>query len=477
MWFEVDKEGLSKILEHRGKEFTVFELLQNAWDENSTSVTAELSPIPDKHQALLRVSDDNPEGFCDLRHAWTLFAESPKKGNPEKRGRFDMGEKLVLALCVDGKIISTTGGVVFDEDGRHRTREKTERGTLVELHVKMTRDEIATTVEAVKQLIPPEHISTTFNGKKLERPKMIRSIEMRLPTFVADAEGCLRPTIRTTQVEVFLPREGEKAKLYEMGIPVVETGDKYHYNVCQKVPLNMDRDNVPPAYLQTLRTLALNETFDLLDKEEANDPWVRAASADKRCKAEATSVIADFRFGQKRVAYDPSDPEANNAAVANGYTLVTGGMASKQEWDNMKAADLIRPAGQVCPRKVQFGGTADEMMDDELSVGMKEVRRYTVALAKKLFGENIRVVFLKAKGLSATYGSRTITFYVHALGKNWFNLESNAFDIDRLLLHEFGHEFGHHLEDSYHKAICRFGAMMRKIALTEPKFFDPKTYG
>jgi len=32
-WFEVDKQGLAKILERRGKEFALFELVQNAWDE------------------------------------------------------------------------------------------------------------------------------------------------------------------------------------------------------------------------------------------------------------------------------------------------------------------------------------------------------------------------------------------------------------------------------------------------------------
>jgi hypothetical protein len=32
-WFEVDKQGLAKILERKGKEFVLFELVQNAWDE------------------------------------------------------------------------------------------------------------------------------------------------------------------------------------------------------------------------------------------------------------------------------------------------------------------------------------------------------------------------------------------------------------------------------------------------------------
>jgi hypothetical protein len=37
-WFEVDKTGLSKILERRGKSFILLELLQNAWDTNTTKV-------------------------------------------------------------------------------------------------------------------------------------------------------------------------------------------------------------------------------------------------------------------------------------------------------------------------------------------------------------------------------------------------------------------------------------------------------
>ncbi len=31
-WFNVDKKGLAKLLEQRGKAFAVFELVQNAWD-------------------------------------------------------------------------------------------------------------------------------------------------------------------------------------------------------------------------------------------------------------------------------------------------------------------------------------------------------------------------------------------------------------------------------------------------------------
>src|SRR5690606_26682622 len=128
-------------------------------------------------------------------------------------------------------------------------------------------------------------------------------------TEVADQEGMLRRTNRKCVLEIFDPLPGERASLYEMGIPVVETGDRYHINVHQKVPLNMDRDNVPPAYLRTVRTLTLNHVFGKLSEDDANSTWVRDGVSDGRCQDEAVKKILDLRFGEKRVAYDPSDPE------------------------------------------------------------------------------------------------------------------------------------------------------------------------
>ena len=59
--------------------------------------------------------------------------------------------------------------------------------------------------------------------------------------------------------------------LYEMGLPIVETGDKWHVSVGQKVPLNRDRNNVRPAFLRAVRTLVLNEMHERLTEEDAND--------------------------------------------------------------------------------------------------------------------------------------------------------------------------------------------------------------
>ena len=100
----------------------------------------------------------------------------------------------------------------------------------------------------------------------------IVQFEVTLPTLIADKEGVMKPTSRKTAVRLYEPAEGETATIYEMGIPVVETGDRFHVDVQQKVPLNMDRDNVTPAYLRAIRVAVLNATHDRITGEDAARP-------------------------------------------------------------------------------------------------------------------------------------------------------------------------------------------------------------
>src|SRR5438270_1898249 len=140
-WFEVDKQGLAKILERKGKEFALFELIQNAWDERGvTMVTVSLEHCG-RNKARLVVEDDAPEGFKDLSHAFTLFADSSKKTNPEQRGRFNLGEKLVLAISDEVTIQTTKGGLRFDSNGRHHLRSKLPAGSRIECLLRMNIEE------------------------------------------------------------------------------------------------------------------------------------------------------------------------------------------------------------------------------------------------------------------------------------------------------------------------------------------------
>jgi Histidine kinase-, DNA gyrase B-, and HSP90-like ATPase len=266
-WFDVDKAGLAKLLEKKGKSFAIFELLQNAWDTNATCVVLKLEPIDSSPFVRVTVEDNDPEGFSKLEHAFTLFAESDKKSDSTKRGRFNLGEKLVLALCRKAEVHSTKGIVTFDDVGRSvNTREKARResGSCFTGEMRMTRDELAEVRAKLFTLIVPTWPTTYVDGATLKRLRPVKEISCTLDTEISNAEGFLRKTKRKATIELY-DTGGMAAYLYEMGIPVVEIpGDRWHVNVSQKIPLNIDRDNVTPAYLRSVRVEVLNATTDLL---------------------------------------------------------------------------------------------------------------------------------------------------------------------------------------------------------------------
>src|SRR5437870_4585900 len=147
---------------------------------------------------------------------------------------------MVLAICESASITTTKGSVIFDPtDGRiEKPRQKRERGSVFQGRIRMTRDEYPQVCDYLRSLLLPENVTVTFNGDPLLPRKPLRTFEANLETLVADDEGVMRSRVRKTQVSIFEPLPGEVPSLYEMGLPVVETGDKWQVNVGQKVPLN-----------------------------------------------------------------------------------------------------------------------------------------------------------------------------------------------------------------------------------------------
>ena len=121
-----------------------------------------------RNRAARVVEDDAPEGFKDLSHAFTLFADSAKKTNPEQRGRFNLGEKLVLAISDEATIRTTQGGIRFNAEGRHSLRTCQPAGSRIECLVRLTAEECRALEEHVRRVILPAHIATVFNGQLLE---------------------------------------------------------------------------------------------------------------------------------------------------------------------------------------------------------------------------------------------------------------------------------------------------------------------
>lgn len=473
-WFEVDADGFGQINAKKDRGRTILELVQNAVDEDgTTTVEILLEAIAGRSAARLVVLDDNPEGFADMRDIFTMYLASKKKSDPTKRGYMNVGEKVVLSQCSSAQITTTKGTVVFDKDGRKQTRRVREAGSEFKGEMRMTRSELDDASKTIRSLIPPDGVTISFNGEVLQHRQPVREVESRLPTVVPDEDGDMRRTERKTTVRIHAVRDGEVATLYEMGIPVVETGDKYHVDIQQKVPLNTDRDNVTPAYLQKVRVLVLNEMHTYLSRKDATEPWTRSAAGDRDCSEEATRTVAETRFGEGAVAYDPSDPEANKLSTAEGRPVIHGGSCSAGEWNNMKKAGVAPPAGQVTPSDPDSVVPPRHLPESEWTDGIRLVVRYAGAVAKELLGEPVSVEILNNAtcGTLADYKRGRLRLNVGRLGRGWFNLGITT-EVDELLIHEFAHHYeSDHLSERYYDACCRLGARLKHLAIENPDFF------
>lgn len=479
--FEVDHKGLAKLVANRGKEFILFELWQNAADEDGvTFIDVNLTSVPNSPYVILRVEDDSPQGFHDLAHAYTLFAESRKKSDATKRGRFNLGEKLVLALFEEATISTTTGEVRFARGQRsNHPKRKRERGTVFEGRIRMTREEQARVTEAVKRLIVPDGITFTFNGERITAPMPMHSFDITLPTVLSDDEGNMRPTRRKTTVTLY----AGGGHIYEMGIPVVECDLPVRVNVMQKVPLNLDRDNVTPSYLKEISAHVLNHLAHSLTEDQASASWVNKAIEHKDIRPHAVNAVLDKRYGEKRVVFDPTDPEGSKLAMSKGYTVIPGRAFSREAWTNIRATRTTLPAGQVTPSPKPYSDDPNAPVrkdyTGEVTPAMQAIIDLTKKLASEVMAVDLDVVLIAdfAVPASATYGRISarhaqFEYNVNRLGKAWFEQEPTSEKVLDLMIHEFGHQYSSdHLSSEYYKALTRLGAQFARLALTNPDAF------
>lgn len=503
--FEVDPKGLAEIQSRRDKVFLIWELVQNALDADGvTKVEVFLRPMAGRAMAALIVQDDAPDGFEDLKHAYTLFAQSPKKQDPTKRGMYDWGEKLVISMCRVASICTTKGTVTFGPKGRTHSRTYKEHGSVFSAEVPMTREEYRAVERKVSWLIPPKGVMVFFNDKRISDRIPMGSFKTALPTVFADDDGLLHTTRRQCVVRIHEPRSREKPHIYEMGIPVCEFGGgvKWHVDVQQRVPGNMERNGVTAGYRRTLRVHVLNAMYEELREDDASEPWARDAADDKRCSKPAIARSLDLRFGERRAAQDPSDPEAGKRLVSEGYTLVGSRQLSQGERANAKKAEALKPAGQISPTPKPYsdepGAPPVEVLPES---DWPEVLRRVVEYAKRIHqlivgGElQVKVVKPRKCNWAAAYGSDfngiasldlannriamrvggKLDFNWNALGSDFFKKAcwGQLTELNDLLIHEFAHAGSmDHLSAEYHEACTKLGARLTDLALSEPKLFE-----
>ena len=215
-WIDIDLDGFGQLMAGRPKVAIIHDLLQNVFDEDATMAVVTLEPSPRRGRAYLTVTDDCPNGFADLRDAYTLYKPSKKKGDPTKRGRFNEGEKFVLSQCDEASIMTTTGTVHFHLDGERATaKTSTKNGSIFSGVVRLTNREVEEIVAQAKSILVPEGFTVNLNGELLEGRVPTRLVEkVTLPTVQSDENGVLKPTSRQTTVEIVKPLEGEVPMIY-----------------------------------------------------------------------------------------------------------------------------------------------------------------------------------------------------------------------------------------------------------------------
>ena len=469
-WFDVSKSGLKKIQSEKNKFFIVQELISNAFDEKVSSVDIELSPLKNSRHWELMVSDDSPDGFQDLSHAYTLFAESYKKGNVKQRGRFNLGEKLALAMFRSAKIKSTKGTVLFNEDGtRTSSSKKTDSGTKFIGEIKLTEVEANNLLRECSEIIVPKGVELNVMGisRFYEPPKF--TFETSLPTIIADEEGNLKNSTQKTMVEIY-PKSKDKGCIFELGIPIVDCDIDYDINVMQKVPLNKDRDNVLPSYRKKLCVEVLNRCYQDLSENQVKDSWVKEALESDDVSSDATQDVLTKTHGEDAVVFDPTDPEANKKAFADEKNVIYSNNYNKNVWLNIRKvrenSGLFKPSGSIGKYATpKSSGGAEELPYEKWTDGMKKVSSYAKRLHTKLFNRPLEFIIHNGRGASACYVKGTsacqIQFFYKVLGKDWFDLENNKKRITRLIIHEFGHFYSSdHLSENYYDGLCDIGAEM-----------------
>ena len=319
--FTVSHEGMREQHAGRAPWELVKELIQNAWDEapQATVCTVTIKKDDDAH-TLITVSDDGP-GFVDIADAYTLMKPTPKRADPTKRGRFNLGEKEFVSVSIRADIKTVGKTVRFPPSGGRRVVAN-DRTSGTEITATMPWDSTqALELETRLRKFRPTDCALSINGWQIptRAPAVVHNALME--TVLQDGPGePVRKTRRRTEIHLLQP-VADNAWLYEMGIPIQEIDGPWDVDVQQKVPMPPNRTEVPARYVNAIHAECLNAAHELMDPQGFGEEWVKMAMNEDRTSPDAIASTIKGRYGEEPL-FTSSDANANLLASEKGHQLV-----------------------------------------------------------------------------------------------------------------------------------------------------------
>lgn len=379
-WFELSNEGWRRLSAGRPLGRLLLEGLQNAFDQQASSVEVDLGP--DRV-----IVEDDASGVDDLALVYTVFM-SDGDDAPVRRGRMGRGLKELVAAMDAAEVHTVGASIIFDKNGRHTQPATRTRGTKLVLYRRSTPEEIEEAVAMLRLVIPPAHTALRVRGRLVRRPRALVALEPCDLETVVVRDGVERAVERGTRVSLFHPRRGDAPHLYEMGLPVEPINVPWHVDVAQRVPLGAGRDGAPEGYKLRLKQILLEELISsYLDAKDLRADWVGEVLSRMAPSQRTLDAYVSRTFPRRSVLGGTT--RANDRARQLGAHVVDvsgipRGMLATLARSMRSAEEFVRALD------VEFGEEPVEPTDSH-----RVFADFVVWLAKKLCDTRIRVKFVR----------------------------------------------------------------------------------
>lgn len=435
--FEIDNEGFKRHNASTEPFRVVQEIIANSFDEDSVkNVSCNIEFNADKKIVNVMVIDDG-NGFRDIEDIYTMYRHSKKRSSPEKRGRFNLGEKQFFALVTYGHVMTNGKKVSFENNNRIEDEcVNAVSGALVYGEFDWKKSTIQEILSGLNKLIIPSNKILKINNVEIKHKVFLKNIEGNLPTEVEDDDKILHRVKRDTSIELYKISESEKPMIFELGVPVQELKDsiEWHVNIMQKIPLTVERSVVSDAYLASVYSLILNNATEMIDENNAGSTFVQIGM--KNANADVAKHVFEKALGTSQVYIESTvDGRANDCVKENGGRTLPAGMFDRETRKHLMEINVVKSATE------EFGAKGFEKLKPlTLTEGMKKTILLSQFVAKDVIRKNINCAVVDTDNpILADYSQQWgIRWNARALGKEFFDNISN--EMVRILIHELSHD-------------------------------------